>query len=384
MLSMFSTVAVDNKKPRVLLVENSLHTTGAFISAIGIAVALRDECDFEFVLPSTSTLNPKVVGSGFVSHFLPMIEISRAWYRLIKYVPALIFNTARLRRLLRAREIDILIINDYYNLLGFMVKISGWQGVLFTYVRLMPLNQHRLLNRLWISLGLWCSDAIFAVSHAVAAQLPISQKVSVLFDPKRFTERYPPVTHQPGDGLVRCLYLANYIAGKGHSHGLQAFAYAHVRNPALRLRFVGGDMDLEKNRALKASLERSSVTMGLGDVVTFSGFSNDVELEIKQADIVLNFSESESFSHTCMEACAFGRPIIATRCGGPEEIVEDGVSGFLVTVGDVPSMGATLILLSNDSALRDKMGQAGRSIVRDRFSEHRFVDDWHKIRATNL
>lgn len=367
------------QRPRLLLVENSLHTTGAFVSAMAMADALRADHDIEFVLPATSTLHPVVEAAGIVCHSLPMSELGRSWARLLRYAPVLLLNTVRLRRLLSLRKMDVLVINDYYNLLGVMAKGTGWRGQLLTMVRLMPLNQHRVLNRVWTALAVRFSDKVVAVSRAVARQLPASDKVQVLYNPNRFDERHPAMQAGPTDGVVRCLYLANYIAGKGHLHGLQAFAQAHEQNPALRLRFVGGDMGLEKNRALKASLERAAVEMGLGDVVTCDGYSNDVELDIKQADIVLNFSESESFSHTCLEACAYGRPIIATRCGGPEEIVDDGVSGLLVPVGDVQAMGAALLRLSKGRTLRDSMGQAGRRIVHERFSERRFVEGWHQI-----
>lgn len=370
------------QRTRLLMIENSLHTTGAFVSAMAMVEVLRTDHDIEFLLPSASTLHQVVEAAGIVCHRLPMSELGRSWPRLLRYMPMLLLNTMRLRGLLARRKVDVLVINDYYNLLGSMVKGTGWRGKLLTYVRLMPLNQHRLLNQMWSALAVRCSNTVVAVSKAVAQQLPASDKVQVLYNPNNFNERHPTMLGEPSDGVVRCLYLANYISGKGHLYGLQAFASAYAQNPALRLRFVGGDMGLEKNRALKASLERFAVEMGLGDVVTCDGYSNDVELDIKQADIVLNFSESESFSHTCMEACAYGRPIIATRCGGPEEIVHDGVSGLLVDVKDVQAMGSALLRLSKDQTLRDSMGQAGRRIVHERFTERRFVEGWHQIMGT--
>jgi glycosyltransferase involved in cell wall biosynthesis len=116
--------------------------------------------------------------------------------------------------------------------------------------------------------------------------------------------------------------------------------------------------------------------------VQVDGYSDDVERDIKSADIVLNFSESESFSHTCLEACAFGRPIIATRCGGPEEIVDDGVSGILVPVRDTDAMVAALSSLGNDAAKRVSMGQSGRQIVRQRFSTESFVHGFKRLTAS--
>jgi glycosyltransferase involved in cell wall biosynthesis len=366
-------------RPRLLLVENSLHTTGAFVSAMALVDALRADHDIEVVLPAASTLHPVVRAAGVVCHRLPMSELGRSWPRLLRYVPQLLLNTVRLRRLLSRQKTDLLVINDYYNLLGALAKGTGWHGQLLTFVRLMPGNQQRWANRVWTALAIRFSDGVVAVSHAVSKQLPVSVKVQVLYHPHRFADGPTAERAEQNGGVVRCLYLANYIAGKGHLHGLQAFAHAYPQNPALRLRFVGGDMGLEKNRALKRSLEREAAAMGLARVVSIDGFSHHVERDIQQADIVLNFSDSESFSHTCLEACAWGRPLIATRCGGPEEIVVDGVSGWLVDVNDVQAMGAALLRLSTDQALRDSMGQAGRRIVRERFSDDRFLDGWRQM-----
>jgi L-malate glycosyltransferase len=360
---------------RVLILENSLHMTGAFVSALELAKLLRLDRDVEFLLPSTATLGPMIESQGMVCHKLPMSEIGRAWQKLLKYVPLLLINTIRLTRILRRRNIQILVINDYYNLLGFMVRLTGWRGTILTFVRLMPFNQQPLLNKVWTALALWCSDKVLAVSKAVRAQLPLSHKVQVLYNPEYFVERLP--AEIPIDsGIMRCLYLSNYIAGKGQMIGLKAFAAAYRANPSLRLRFVGGDMGLEKNRNLKKSLEQTAIQLGLQDVVSFEGYSNDVEREIKLADIVLNFSESESFSTTCLEACACGRPVIATRCGGPQEIIDDGVSGLLVPVGDAQAMTEAMLKLAGDAELRKRMGQAGSVIVRSRFSKDQFLAEF--------
>ena len=352
------------------------------MSAMAMAKALRTEYEIEFVLPAKSTLHSVVEAAGIVCHSLPMSELGRSWTRLLRYLPVLLHNTVRIRLLLCRRDIHLLVMNDYYNLLGVMSKCTGWRGQLLTMVRLLPLSQQLVLNWIWTALALRFSSNVVAVSKAVAGQLPASERVVTLYDPNNFGERHKNLEERQREGLVRCLYLANYIAGKGHEYGLQAFAWAYAQDSTLRLRFVGGDMGLRKNRDLKAAILHSAVAMGLGDIVACDDYSKDVELDIKQADIVLNFSESESFSMTCMEACAFGRPVIATRCGGPEEIVDHGVSGLLVEVNDVQAMGEAILKLAKDQVLREAMGQAGHRIVRERFSNDRFVEGWNKIVRT--
>ena len=101
--------------------------------------------------------------------------------------------------------------------------------------------------------------------------------------------------------------------------------------------------------------------------IEWIAFTEDVELECKQADIVLNFSESESFSITCLEALYFGRPLIATDCGGPAEII-DFDTGYLVNLGDVKAMTQSLEYLITHPSEREEMSRQAYSRVRSKFS----------------
>jgi len=357
-------------RQRILILENSLYKTGAFATALYIAGALRDHHHIEFVLPSTSTLHDEVNSAGFNCYLLPMTEVAKSWQKLIRYIPMLVLNALKLRRLLSRQEISVLIVNDYYNLLGVCVRLAGWRGVILTLVQVLPANQHPMMNWVWTRLGLFCTNQLVAVSHAVARQLPLSAKVSVLYNPIDFSERHPPAKERMDyqDNLIRCLYPANYIAGKGHDIALLAFFEAWKAFPLLRLRFVGSDMGLEKNRALKFQLALTANKLGIQDIVSIDGFDRDIEMAIKHSDIVLNFSTSESFSVTCVEASAYGRPVIATRCGGPEEVIGDGETGLLVNIGEVSAMADAILKLAASKSLRHEMGLAGRSRVRQRFS----------------
>ena len=68
-----------------------------------------------------------------------------------------------------------------------------------------------------------------------------------------------------------------------------------------------------------------------------------------------------------MEAMATGRPVVATRIMGVPELVEEGVSGFLVTPGNAGELAEALGKLAGSPALRERMGQAGRRKVEESF-----------------
>jgi glycosyltransferase involved in cell wall biosynthesis len=65
---------------------------------------------------------------------------------------------------------------------------------------------------------------------------------------------------------------------------------------------------------------------------------------------------------------AVGRPVVAARCGGIPEVVDDGVSGFLVAPADVGAFASAVVRLLEIRALRDRLGEAGRGRVEERFA----------------
>ncbi len=127
-------------------------------------------------------------------------------------------------------------------------------------------------------------------------------------------------------------------------------------------------MGLAKNRQFRERLLLAAASGPAPDRIEFHGYSNDIAPEYAQAYAALNFSESESFSNTCFDASAAGLPVIATRCGGPEEIIDDGHTGFLVPVGDVAAMADRMAWLLDHPEQAQTMGEAGRALIGDRFS----------------
>jgi glycosyltransferase involved in cell wall biosynthesis len=122
--------------------------------------------------------------------------------------------------------------------------------------------------------------------------------------------------------------------------------------------------------------------LSLQNVVSFTSFNHNIEAEIKSADIVLNFSNSESLSMTCIEAAYFGTPLIATRCGGPEEIIKHKETGLLVAVADIDAMTEAILTLAADKELRLNYAKAGMAYVREKFSKEDFITRFQKMLTT--
>jgi glycosyltransferase involved in cell wall biosynthesis len=92
-------------------------------------------------------------------------------------------------------------------------------------------------------------------------------------------------------------------------------------------------------------------------------------------DVYVCASSSEGFSLSVLEAAATGRPVVSTRVGGCEELIEDGVNGFLVD-RDVEAIRDKLVLLRDDRALARAMGAAARRIVEERWSWELRSEAW--------
>lgn len=361
----------------ILIIDNSVAFTGAFKCALNEAEMLRPN-RFIFVLNKKSTLEPLLTAKGFTVYTLPMVEIRRSPVALLRYPISLLLNTLRLKRILKEEAVNVIQVNDFYNLLGAMSRRFGFEGKLFTYVRFLPSAIPASLKNIWLNQAQKHSDRIVAVSDAVMEQLPANEKNIRIYDAVKLEERLPAKNIALAD-KVQLLYLANYIRGKGNDHAIDAFALAYKQNKQLRLKLAGGDMGLPKNKLYKEELKNKVVELGLENVVEFATFSDNVEAEIKQADIVLNFSEAESFSMTCLEAAFYGTPLIATRCGGPEEIIADNKTGVLVANKDINEMANAILKLAANTELRNYYALAGKKYVRDKFSTEQFARAFEKI-----
>jgi glycosyltransferase involved in cell wall biosynthesis len=110
---------------------------------------------------------------------------------------------------------------------------------------------------------------------------------------------------------------------------------------------------------LRDTLVAHSNALGLGDV-SFLGNRFDVERVLAAYDVFVLSSESEGLSNTIQEAMACGLPVVATRVGGADELVDENRSGFLVPPRDPPALAEAILCLALDRSRRESMGAAGR------------------------
>ena len=360
------------KLPVILLVDNSRAVTGALNALRHATNPLREQFSFAYVLPTGSTGRAVLEAEGHRVYELPFVEISRRPLDLLRYLPMLLLNGCRLHRLAWREQAVLLHLNDFYNLTGYVARwLSRGRLPVLTHVRFLPQVLPQPLARPWRWLAEHLAQQVLCVSEAVRGYFAAgNMRVRTVYDPLPGSgETLPTYEVLPESAEpLRLLYLSNYIRGKGQNFALEAFAHAFARNAALRLHFVGGDMGMAKNQEFRRELEAAAQTAGLAEVVRFDGFAADTEATMKAHDVVLNFSEAESFSLTCLDALYYGVPLIASDCGGPAELFETGKSGILVPNRDVAAMADAIVALAADADLRQRFSKASRIFVRQKFA----------------
>jgi glycosyltransferase involved in cell wall biosynthesis len=357
------------KRPAILVIDNSIDVTGALKSVVRTAFDLQQDFNFHFIIPKNARGRFWIEGKGFTNiKEISMFEISKRIIDVTLYIPFLLFNVVRLRKYVKAHEITLIHVNDLYNLLPVLHYLLWRDTPYVCHIRFMPDRFPKWLLHFWLSLHFRCASKIIVVSKSVLNQLPIHPKLVLIHNELPGEERYPNWQELDSKETHVFLYLSNTIRGKGQDYALKAFSVIHKLIPTWKLRFVGGDMGLAKNKAFLSELKNLALNLGIANKIEWFGFTEEVELEYKSADIVLNFSESESFSITCLEALFFGRPVIASDCGGPAEIIDHGETGLLVPNKHVEAMSTAMLHLASDKQRIMKMGKKASEIVRIKFS----------------
>jgi len=162
------------------------------------------------------------------------------------------------------------------------------------------------------------------------------------------------------DGEKIVMHVSNYRPVKRSQDIVKVFAKIREKVPA-RLVLVGDGPD--RPRALQLAEE-----MGIRDHVLFLGRHAAVEELLSCADLFLLPSESESFGLAALEAMASGAPVVASNAGGLPEVVQDGVTGHLLPVGDIEGMAAAGVRILTDDAYRKKLSAAGRELAEKCFA----------------
>jgi glycosyltransferase involved in cell wall biosynthesis len=185
------------------------------------------------------------------------------------------------------------------------------------------------------------ADAVLAVSETLlsavgaTAGAPIGRVVPNAVDFDFFT--LPPIPRRRAPFTFLC--VSSLVSGKRVDRIIRAFSQVVGARPDARLVVVGDGVEADH-------LRRLARNSGLATQVEFTGGlpRHGVRQRMWTADTLVLPSASETFGVVLVEALATGMPVVSTRCGGPEGIVEDGL-GVLVDRDDEPALAEAMVTM---------------------------------------
>jgi glycosyltransferase involved in cell wall biosynthesis len=165
---------------------------------------------------------------------------------------------------------------------------------------------------------------------------------------------------------------------KGIIEFVHAAAVVIQATPNTKAFIVGGCSDGDSNY-LKVVKELIA-EYDLEKKIILTGYRTDVPDLMQLMDVIVHASITpEPFGMVLIEAMAMSKPVVATKMGGPLDIMLDGQTGFLVAPGDTAQMADAIERLFADNALASDMGKNGKKRVIDMFTKERYAQQVEEV-----
>lgn len=230
---------------------------------------------------------------------------------------------------------------------------------------------YRAMTRAMISR----SDGLIAVSSEQKQEL--TSRFSCRCDPivvGNYSEDFEAASESPDQSQAEphryVLFAARLVEGKGLQELLEAILILKLRKVDVHLKIAGtGDESRWRNKARELKIE---------DRVEFIGWiEGDAKIEaFRKASIFCMPSYFESFGISTLEAMWAARPVVGTRIGGFLDLVEDGVTGYLVDPRDAESLADGIEKLWIDPGRADAMGIRAREVAERKFSSAAIITSY--------
>jgi len=166
--------------------------------------------------------------------------------------------------------------------------------------------------------------------------------------------------------------VGNLFAVKGQTYLMRACKAVVSAFPNCVLLVAGEGEQL-------GALEKEASNLGIARNVRFLGFRDDVPALLQAMEVFVLPSLSEGLPLALLEALALQKPVVATNVGGIPEIVEDGVTGYLVPPKNPEALADKILLLLRDPQMASNIGQAGRKRVEVTFGLDQMVREYQSL-----
>ncbi|MEZ5423339.1 MAG: glycosyltransferase [Pyrinomonadaceae bacterium] len=370
------------KEHRVLHFTGSFNQGGTERQAIETVRGLVAADEFDIRLATLNLEGPLLAEARDLTaepiHAFPIDSfMSRSFVRAV----------AACGRLIKDEDIDLIHSHDFYTNI-FAATVGAFSGVA---VRVASKREtFGMRSRRQESVENFAfkhADAIVANSSAVKEMLVehgiAGERISVIYnslDTSRF-ENASANGIRSELHLPEKLPLITLVANLRHDvKNVPMFLRAAKKvNETTPAHFV-----IAGEGPLEAELKELAASLGIAGEVSFVGRSMKVPELLSASFAGVLTSNAEGFSNSIIEYMAAGKPIVATRVGGAAEVISEGETGFLVEANDSERLAEHLITLlkSPDEAVR--LGERGRSLVKERFAKPRQIEALSEIYRRKL
>ena len=169
----------------------------------------------------------------------------------------------------------------------------------------------------------------------------------------------PSPTGEPG--IFNIALFGRFHRQKGHAVLLHALKLLDGQGLPVRACLFGEGPD-------EAALKKMAFELGIADRVCFMGIVDNPVETMAGMDAIVLPSLWEGMPNAVLETMAAGKPVVASRIAGMDELVQDGITGLLCNPGNAEELAMALLRLGRDRQLACAMGQAGRRLAREKFS----------------
>ena len=265
-------------------------------------------------------------------------------------------------------------------LIVLFVRLFGIKRVFHFHNKGVRINQGRVLDNLLYSLVFKSADVILLSKYLYPDVHKYVPENRVHYCPNgipgvQVESRKPKVESKSGEhslappGAPQILFLSHLIESKGVFVLVEALKIIKERGQTFHCTMIGGEGDVTEDQ-MREKIEES----GLKGYVDLVGkkYGEEKRVAFEQADIFVHPTYNDCLPLVLLEAMQHSLPIVSTPEGAIPDVVEDGVSGFLVAQRDVGALANKLEVLIKDPDLRQRMGAAGRARYEAQFTLDRF------------
>jgi glycosyltransferase involved in cell wall biosynthesis len=360
------------RKLRVVYLDHTALLSGGELALLRLLGTLSD-VEAHVVLAEDGQLVDRLLEAGLSVEVLPLHartrQLRKANVRAGRLPVRAILDTVayslRLARRLRQLRPDLVHANSLKSGIygSSAARIAGVPVVWQLHDRIDGDYLPRLAVWLLRALTRYLADVVISNSSATSQTLSPRAR-SVVVAPVVGLAAPGPELSAPNGPLVVGM-IGRLAPWKGQDVFLRAFAQAFP-NGRQRAVIVGDALFGEAEVAYGEGLRRLAEELDVAHRVEFRGHREDIIREMRALDILVHASITpEPFGQVVIEGMSAQLPVVASRGGGPEEIITHGVDGLLYSPGDVAALAQLLARLEAEPQLRTQLGGAAGRRAQD-------------------